>query len=156
MRTTPRFVIEQHEKTYAADTWVKIDGYDDKTMAMEEARSCRRILARIGPSTKIRVRDTQSPIEVGDEWYDDNLPCVNVRVGEVRFSLWWTSISTIADLKWANDVKKARTNVQGLFDVVMALGQEGIEQDRDESVMDPDNDPRFTDWGTIGKEEVGR
>lgn len=65
-----------------------------------------------------RLREIKTPeditdVEVIDEWTDDHLPCIGVKINGVEIGLWWCD-TTNAFHYW--DSPKAKNDILGCID----------------------------------------
>jgi len=72
-------------------------------------------------------------IEIEDEWTDDHLPCVRVKIVEDRgvrvFELWCTSTKTIAALRFADESPRALKKVEDLINTVFNFENEEKDEE---------------------------
>ena len=79
------------------------------------------------------INDIKSVVVV-DEWEDDHLPCVGVKINKIPISFWWLNGSGVGALHYADESPRARKLV---LDMLKEQIQISLENEDDPDFVGP-------------------
>ena len=96
----------------------------------EGNQKARRMVGKLTTAEKEKIADIKQPsdlksVKIVDEWTDDHLPCLGVKINGVPMGFWWLSRGSIGSFEYPESAKAKSWIIELIQDQIAIAREDG-------------------------------